>query len=37
MSKKDEKGTAHFKWVLVTKLFNTAVNDVDAKKSASYN
>ena len=30
-----QKETAHYKWVLiVTELFNIAVNDFDAKKSA---
>ena len=34
---KDAKETARYKWVLVvTKLFNSAVNDFDAKKSACY-
>ena len=33
--KKDAKETARYKWVLaVTELFNIAVNDFDAKKSA---
>ena len=33
--KKDAKETARYKWVLiVTELFNTAVNGFDAKKSA---
>ena len=34
---KDAKETARYKWVLVvTKLFNMAVNDSDAKQSARY-
>ena len=34
---KDAKETARYKWVLVvTKLFNIAVNDFDAKQSARY-
>ena len=34
---KDAKETALYKWVLVvTKLFNMAVNDFDAKESARY-
>ena len=34
---KDAKETARYKWVLVvTKLFNMAVNDFDAKQSARY-
>ena len=34
---KDTKETARYKWVLVvTELFNMAVNDFDAKQSARY-
>ena len=34
---KDAKETARYKWVLVvTELFNMAVNDFDAKQSACY-
>ena len=34
---KDAKETARYKWVLlVTELFNMAVNDFDAKQSARY-
>ena len=34
---KDAKGTAHSEWVLiVTKLFNLAVNDFDAKRLTFY-
>ena len=34
---KDAKETARYKWMLVvTKLFNMAVNDFDAKESARY-
>ena len=34
---KDAKENARYKWVLVvTELFNMAVNDFDAKKSARY-
>ena len=34
---KDARKTAHYKWVLVvTELFNIAINDFDIKKSSRY-